>query len=431
MLGVMKLPEIEGRAVLPPDPAWDEARRSWNLSVDQQPAAVVEAAGPPDVQALLRAGLRVAPQSTGHGSELLGALDDVVLLKTARMNELMAGDGALRAGAGVLAWQAADAAAARGLAPVLGLAAGVGVAGLVLGGGNGWLSRSHGLACNNVRAFDVVLASGEALRVDAESEPDLFWALRGGGGRGAVVTAVEAVAHPLESVSAGTLTWPAERAAEVLEQFRRWTFDAPESLGAVFRYLALPGGPVVAVVAAHLGTEADGRRAIEPLRRGTLTDSFGPVRPADLVRVAGDPEQPIASRGDGFLLRELDVEAIAGVIEDAAPIGALEVRLLGGALARPPEGHGALGSLDGAFSFFAGGMAGEGLAERLVEVRERLAPWRSPQELLTAAARGVDPASAFGPATWERLGAVREAYDPEGLIVTTHDASLGVPTLRS
>src|SRR3954471_8806861 len=84
----MTLPEIEGRAVLPGDPAWDEARRSWNLAVDQRPAAVVEAAGPADIAALLRAGLRVAPQAPGHGSEVLGPLDDVVLLKTSRLKEL-------------------------------------------------------------------------------------------------------------------------------------------------------------------------------------------------------------------------------------------------------------------------------------------------------------------------------------------------------
>jgi hypothetical protein len=106
------------------------------------------------------------------------------------------------------------------------------------------------------------------------------------------------------------------------------------------------------------------------------------------------------------------------------------VRLLGGALARAPEGHGALGALDGAFSLFAGGPAVEGLAERLAEVRERLAPWASPQELLTAAARGVDASRAFDEATWERLGAVREAYDPDGRIVCTHDTTI-VPTLNS
>src|SRR5215468_833818 len=118
----MKLPELRGRVTLPGDAGWDAARRSWNLSVDQRPAAVVEAAGPEDVQALLRAGLRVAPQSTGHGAEVLPSLDGSVL----------------RAGAGVLAAEAAAAAGERGLAPVLGLAPGVGVAGLTLGGGTGW-----------------------------------------------------------------------------------------------------------------------------------------------------------------------------------------------------------------------------------------------------------------------------------------------------
>jgi FAD/FMN-containing dehydrogenase len=131
----MNLPEIEGRASLPTDSGWDDARRNWNLAVDQRPAAVVEAAGPADIAALLRAGLRVAPQSTGHGSELLGPLDDVVLLKTSRLKELSFNDGVLRAGAGVLAREAADAAAEHGVAPVLGLAAGVGVTGFVLGGG--------------------------------------------------------------------------------------------------------------------------------------------------------------------------------------------------------------------------------------------------------------------------------------------------------
>src|SRR6185503_124104 len=102
-------------------------------------------------------------------------------------------------------------------------------AGLVLGGGTGWLSRTYGLASHNVHAFDVVLASGETRRVDAGSEPDLFWALRGGGGRGAVVTAVELAAHPVEP-RAGVLTWPAERAAELLQRFHEWTRDAPDAV---------------------------------------------------------------------------------------------------------------------------------------------------------------------------------------------------------
>jgi len=421
----MNLPEIEGRVVLPADPGWDAARTTWNLAVDQRPAAVVEAAGPADIAALLRAGLRVAPQATGHGSELLGPLDDVVLLKTSRLKELkvvggVAGAAAvadaevaarptaiLRAGAGVLAREAADAAAPHGAAPVLGLATGVGVAGLVLGGGTGWLSRTYGLACNNVRAFDVVLASGEARRVDADSEPDLFWALRGGGGRGAVVTAVELAAHPVDP-QAGVLTWPAEKATELLRRFQEWMSDAPDSVFAVFRYLALPTGPIAMIVAARI----DG----QPF--APMQDTLRPVGPEQLVRVAGDPEDPMPTSGDGFLVRELDVDAVAAVLEDLAPAGLLEVRTLGGALARAPEGAGVASAVAAPYSVFYGGPASEALPAKLAEIRERLSPYWA-GDIMTGSARGIDPARVFGD-NWERLLRVQREYDPEGQIVTTH-----------
>jgi FAD/FMN-containing dehydrogenase len=424
---------VHGRVLLPDDDGWDEARASWNLAVDQRPAAVVEAAGAEDVQTVLRSGLRVAPQATGHGSEALPDLDGAVLLKTSRLREVMVDGAVVRAGAGALAGDVAAAAGEHGLAAALGLAATVGVTGLALGGGTGWLSRAHGLTCNTVRAFEVVLASGERLRVDADHEPELFWALRGGGGRYAVVTAVELEAHPVPEVSAGMLAWPAERAAEVLEQFRRWAADAPEALGTVFRYLSLPdidavpaplrGRRIVAVIAAHLGP--DGERLIEPLRGDTLVDTFGPVAAADLVRVAGDPEQPLPTRGDGFLVHDFDVDTIVGLIDDIAPVGVLELRLLGGAVARAPEGHGTLAKLDGAFSVFAGGPAVDAAAsaaigERLQQLRERLAPWTSPQALLNSSGRGTDPARAFDAATWERLCAVRDAFDPDGRLVSAY-----------
>jgi hypothetical protein len=394
--------------ILRDDPRWDEARRCWNLAVDQRPDAVVVATCAEDVQAVLRSGARGAPQATGHGSELLPGLDGVVLLKTGQLNGVTVADGFVRAGAGALAGDIAAAAGEHGLAPVLGLAVGVGVTGLALGGGTGWLSRAYGLACNNVRAFEAVLASGDHVRVDADHEPELFWALRGGASV-AVVSALELDVHPVAEVSAGMLAWPAGRAAEVLEHFRRWTWDLPETTGAVFRYLASPGGsPIVAVVAAHLGPHADGERLLAPLRNGTVVDTFGPVGPADLVHVAGDPVQPLRTRGDSFLLRELDVESVAGLLDDLDPLGALEVRLLGGALARAPHGHGALAKLDAPFSLFAGGPAPDAAAAaRLVEVRERLAPWAAPARAFDAAAR-------------ERLNAVREAYDPGRRLVSAY-----------
>ena len=418
------------RVLRPGDAGWDEARRPWNLSVDQRPAAVVEATSPEDVQAVLRSGMRVAPQATGHGSELLPDLEGAVLLKTSRLRDVTVEDRIVRAGAGALAGDIAAAAGEHGLAPVLGLAASVGATGLALGGGTGWLSRAYGLACNNVRAFEVVLASGERARVDADHEPELFWALRGGGSF-AVVTALELEAHPVRDVSAGMLAWPAERAGEILEQFRRWTWQVPESAGAVFRYLSLPdvdgvpaplrGRRIVAVVAAHLGPHADGERLLAPLRSGTLVDTFGPIGVADLVHVAGDPEQPVPTRGDSFLLQELDVDAVAGLLDDLGPIGAFELRLLGGALARAPHGHGALAKLDAPFSVFAGGAvvdaaSGAAVADKVGELRDRLAPWTAAQGLMNSS----EPARAFDDATWERLRAVRETYDPDRRLVSAY-----------
>src|SRR5215216_2956498 len=438
---------LSERVTLPGDPGWDAARRSWNLAVDQHPAAVAEPATPEDVVATIQFaaenGLRVAPQSTGHGSESLPPLDGALLLKTSAMRkiEVEPDQGIARAEAGARAGEVADAAGRHGLAPVLGLATSVGVVGLAVGGGTGWLSRAYGLTANNVKAFEVVTAKGERLRADARTEAELFWALRGGGGRFAIVTAVELEAHPVEDVSAGMLVWPVDKTAEVLEQFRRLTSDAPESLGAVFRYLNLPPidavppplrGRNVAVIAAHLGTERDGRRLMEPLRasNGSVLDTFRPVGAADLVRVAGDPEEPVPARGDGFLVRELSDELVAAVAELIAenalsPLSVLELRLLGGAMARASDGHGALATLNGASSVFASGpvfdaAAAAAITDRLEHLRTRLAPWTTPQALLNSSGGGVDPARAFDDGTWERLRRVQDAFDPDRLILSNH-----------
>jgi hypothetical protein len=236
------------------------------------------------------------------------------------------------------------------------------------------------------------------------------------------------------------IAWPADRAGEVLEQFRRVSSEAPESLGAVFRYLAVPdleavpaplrGRRVAAVIAAQLGEEADG--LLRPLRatEGSLLDTFGPVGPADLVRIAGDPEAPAPARGDGFMVDRLDaglVDAIATLIaEDAlGPLFVLELRLLGGALARAPEGAGALAKLDAAFGVFAGGPAFDAetataIDERLDHLSTRLAPWTAPQALLNSARGGIHPARAYDPETWTRLRRARDTYDPDRLILSNH-----------
>ena len=443
------LPDLDGRVVLPSDAGYDEARAPWNTAIDLRPAAVVEAASVADVQAVVRharaAGLRVAPQGTGHGVEALGGdLSDAILLRTRRLDAIVIDPEArtARVGAGATAAAVARAAGEHGLAAPLGLAPSVGVTGLALGGGVGWLSRAHGLAANHIISLDVVTADGAARHVDAASDPDLFFALRGGGGRYALVTGLELGLHAVDAVSAGALAWPVEAAPEVLEQARRWALDAPDSLSTVVRVLAVPpletipeairGRRIVTVVAAHLGPHHDGERLIAPLRgSGTLMDTFGPIGLPDLVTVAGDPEQPGPARGDGLLVKELTpdlVRAVAGIVADEAfsAFGVLELRQLGGALGRPaPAGHGALAHVDAGWALFAGGYAPDAEAAGAIvaafaEVRERLAPFTADQVLLNSSAAGVDPARAFAPETWARLQRIREAYDPDRLIAAAH-----------
>jgi FAD/FMN-containing dehydrogenase len=437
---------VQGAVFLPGEEEWDRARASWNLAVDQRPAAVLEAESVEDVQAAMRFatthGLRVAPQATGHGSETLGSLEGALLLKTSRLRwvDIDSSAGVARIGPGTLASQIADAASAHRLSPVLGLAAVVGAVGFSLNGGVGWLSRRHGFGCNNVRALDVVLSNGETRHVDADSEPDLFWALRGGGGRVGIVTGLELKAHAIDELHGGAVMWPAERAGEVLEQFVSLTADAPDELTLVFRYVSIPdidgpppalrGRRLVALIGANLGPEPAQFAAIRALG-DPVVDALGPIEPAQLVRIAGDPEQPIPARSAGFLLDTLPADAAATAAEliESQSLPALtvfELRHLGGALARGSADHGVLNSVSAHYSVFAGGGAVSAEAIASIDadnarLRERLEPWASSSTLLSAAPAGSDPSSAFDGQTWERLQAIEREYDPDRLILSNHE----------
>ena len=221
----MPLDSVHGRVTRPGDPGWDAARRSWNLSVDQHPAAVVEAAGADDVSAVVRyaarEGLAWPRRRRGTAPRRSVPWTARCCSRRPRCAPITVDPAArtMRVEAGVTAGEAGAAAAAHGLAPSLGVATTVGVVGLALGGGTGWLSRAHGLSANTIRALEVVTADGEQRRVDAQTEPELFWALRGSGGRVAIVTALELELFPVAGIYGGAAFWPAERAAEVLERY--------------------------------------------------------------------------------------------------------------------------------------------------------------------------------------------------------------------
>jgi len=202
---------LDGKIVLPDHGGWNEARQAWNLAVDQRPAAVAFPESADDVIAvveLARAfGLRVAAQGTGHHASPLGDLSDTVLVKTERMRRVHvdAPAGTARIEAGVRSLELVEAAAAHGLATLAGSSPDVGVVGYTLGGGLSWLGRKHGLAANSVHAVELVTADGRLVRADHDTEPDLFWALRGGGGDFGVVTALEVSLLPIRQVYAGIL----------------------------------------------------------------------------------------------------------------------------------------------------------------------------------------------------------------------------------
>src|SRR5947207_7912035 len=242
--------EPAGTIVTPDDPGWDEARLAWNLAVDQHPAAVARPRSADDVVAAVdfarQHGLRVAAQGTGHNAAPLGALADTLLVKTDGMRGVAVApvERTARVEAGAVWLEVVDAAAEHGLAALAGSSPDVGVVGYTLGGGLSWLARTYGLSASNVVAIEVVTADARLRRVDADHEPELFWALRGGGGSFGVVTSIELRLFPVAEVYAGVLWWPIDRGPEVLQAWRELTQNGlPDELTTVGRYLQLPPLP--------------------------------------------------------------------------------------------------------------------------------------------------------------------------------------------
>src|SRR4051794_17481485 len=238
-----------GAVALPSDDGYDSARQAFNLAVDQRPAAVVYPCNAQEVSAVVAfastRGLRVAPQATGHNAGPLGGLEGTILLKTSGMHAVTidAERRIARAEAGVLWEDVVDAAAAHGLYALHGSSPDVGVVGYSLGGGMGWLARSHGLQTNNVTAIELVTADGSIVRTDRENDPELFWALRGGGGNFGIVTAIEFKLFPITEVYAGILMWDLTHAERVLTAWTEWAADAPDEVTTSIRLMRIPPLP--------------------------------------------------------------------------------------------------------------------------------------------------------------------------------------------
>jgi hypothetical protein len=431
------------------DPGWDEARRAWNLAVDQQPAAIARPASAQDVVAAVgyarRHGLRVAAQGTGHNARPLGLLADTLLIKTEAMRRVSVDPDRMtaRAQAGALWQDVADAAADFGLAGLAGSSPDVGVVGYTLGGGMSWLGRKYGLSASNVEAFEVVTADGRLRRADATHDSDLFWALRGGGGSFGVVTAIDLRLFPVAEVYAGLLWWPIAAAPDVLQAWRELTHSGlPDEFTTTARLMRFPaiaeipepvrGGSFVVIDVVYLGSQAEADQILTPLRAlRPATDTMRVMPARQLGHLHMDPEHPVPVAGGGLLLDSLAPAAIDGVIKLAGPdadtpLLMVELRHLGGELRRARPGNGALAALNADYALFCVGLvtgpeSAAAVAGSVSCVQAAMTPWAARQNYLNFSETSQDdPASFWDPEAYDRLRRIKAAVDPQDRIRSNH-----------
>lgn len=442
------IPGLAGQLTLPADPQYDQARQAWNLSVDQRPAAVAAPESAADVAAVVgyaaRHGLRVAAQGTGHSAGPFGSLADTILVRTGRMRGIRIDPEAriARVESGAVWLDVVHAAARHGLAVLSGSSPDVGVAGYTLGGGLSFLGRKYGLAANSVQAIELVTADGQLIRADHEHAPDLFWALRGGGGSFGIVTAIELRLFPLAEAYAGILWYPIERGSQVLHAWGELTRGGlPDELTTVGRFLRLPPAPhvpaeirgksFVLVEAYHVGDRGQADSLLAPLRAlGPVNDTIATVPVPALSHLHMDPEQPVPGTGDGLLLDQLPPDAIDAFVAtagaDAAfPLLSAELRHLGGELARSRPGNGALASIDAQYSLYMVGMTPTPelivpVSAQLGRVKFALAPWAAAQMYLNFADTQRSAPAFWTEQTYQRLRRVKAAVDPGDLIRANH-----------
>jgi FAD/FMN-containing dehydrogenase len=405
---------VRGRVLLPGEDGFDQAAKAWNLAVEQPVAAVVEAEDAADVAALVgyarRSGLAVTAQPSGHGAS--GDVDGVILLRTARLDEVEVWprERLARVGAGVK-WAAVQAAAgAHGLTGLAGSSPVVSVVGYTLGGGLSWFSRKYGWASEGVRAFDIVDADGVQARVTAESDAELFWALRGGGGDFALVTAIEFDLYPAPGLYGGRVVWPASRAGEVLE------------LSVWLSRFQFPGAPpMVALDAAYLGDADQGAALLRRLDKveGSISDTRDAMAVADLGDIADEPTDPVPGLSRAELLTGLDEEAARVLLADPIdPLFALQIRHLGGALTE--FGTGAAAVLAESYVLYLHGSAASPELERTARAEQdrivrALGAQVSGRKPFTSLAPGETAAAAFPEQTLTRLRELKLARDPHNV----------------
>jgi FAD/FMN-containing dehydrogenase len=435
----------------PADPEYADEIAAFNLAVTQTPEFVVAARSAEDVAATVRwaagAGLPVAVQATGHGANL--AVDRGVLISTRHMTgvEIDAAARTATVAAGARWKHVLEASLPHGLVGLHGSTTDVGVVGYTVGGGLPIFGRTYGFAANLVRSFDVVTGDGRLRHVDAEHEPELYWALRGGKGNVGVVTSLTFDLVPTPQVYGGAIFFPGEHAPRLLAAYRDWVRTVPEAMCSALVLLRLPPLPdipeplrgqfVVHLCIAYAGSAEDGARLLAPLRDAApaIMDTVAEMDYADIDRVFDDPDHPVPAKEGCTLLGELTDDAVAALLEQAGPgvqcpLVMVQLRHLGGALDRAPETADAVTGRGAQFSVSAIGMLAPQVAElvpgALSSLLGALAPYstgRSMVNLHGTPGDDADRSRAWDEQTYARLCRARATYDPAGLFAFGHAVS--------
>jgi hypothetical protein len=433
---------LPGQLTLPADAGWDELRLGWTRSVDQRPCAVLTVADEEDIVAAVRCaakhGLSVSAQPVGHGATT--AVNGTVLLRTRALREITVDVAArtARVGAGVKWGELLAATGEHGLTGLSGSSPDPSVVGFTLGGGLSWFGRAYGLAAHHVLAFDVVDPTGVLRRVTAASDPDLFWALRGGGGDFAVVTAMEIALHPAPHVYGGRLLWPLADALPVLRAFRDITASAPDELTVWAQLLRFPpmeeipeplrGGSFVSIDLTFLGDAVDAGPYLAPLQclADPLLDTRGTVPLDELGAILAEPIDPLPTAEFSGLIDRLDDDAIEALLTAAGPdsdcpVTVVQLRHLGGAFGRATEADGPSGAISEPYQLGCIGIpfspeVAAGITKVYAHLADTLAGHLTGRTFFTFLGAEDDPASAFSPAALERLRQIKSRVDPGDVV---------------
>ncbi len=364
---------VSGPVALPDSPGFGAETLAFNAATVHRPDVVLGAANAQDVAAGVKWAaehrLPVAVQSTGHGAD--SAVDGGLLINTRRLQGLQIDpvERTARVGAGVKWRSVLEASVPFGLIGLHGSSTDVGVVGYTVGGGLPVLGRAHGFAADHVRSMEVVTADGALRRIDAGAEAELFALMRGGKGNFGIVTELEFSLFPLGEFYGGGIIYPGADAALILAAFREWLPTLPDDASPSISLLRLPdmefvpaplrGQFVVHLRFAFLGTREDGDRLLAPMRAVSMPmmDTAGPMSYLDVDQIHMDPADPLPFTAGGALLNDLGEETLADLLKltgegSDCPLLLVEIRPLGGALARPGAMPDAVSGRDAAFLLF-------------------------------------------------------------------------------